>query len=313
MQTFQFTEDISIGPSDAHDMANGVIPNVKVLGLESRNGRTYKGEAVRRAAGLYEGAMVNVDHPDGNPAKSRKYGDRIGDIRNVRFKEGDGLYADLHINPHHAVAKQLMWDAKMAPRRVGLSHNVEGRTARGKDNRQMIEEISAVHSVDLVSSPATTNGLFESLDGARWSAPRVRGARDGSELVALISTDYGFSATRAQHRHDGAIESCVEWANEKLDRERDRARIMENVAALRGEDSKVQPSDLEDLRQSLQTAVNSGGDPADVFKKMKAALAQWQRQHGIEDDDDGPSLPNDKMAQAVADRHEKAKRHPLMR
>ncbi|MGD0652819.1 MAG: hypothetical protein ABSA16_00610, partial [Thermoguttaceae bacterium] len=48
------------------DREEGVIRGVKILGLESRNRRSYLPEALAQAARLYEDAKVNVNHPKGN-------------------------------------------------------------------------------------------------------------------------------------------------------------------------------------------------------------------------------------------------------
>lgn len=141
------------------DRRAGVLRGVKILGLESRNGRTYRPEALAQAAALYEGAKVNVNHPKGGPYAPRDYQDRIGVIRNVAARS-DGLYGDFHFNPKHALAEQLLWDAEHAPENVGFSHHVEARTGRSGD-RVTVEEILRVQSVDLVADPATTRGLFE--------------------------------------------------------------------------------------------------------------------------------------------------------
>lgn len=145
------------------DAAAGVIRGVKVLGLTSRNGRTYLPAALTEAARLYEEAKVNVNHPKGNPAGPRDYQDRIGTIRGVVMQPGEGLFADFHFNPKHAVAEQLVWDAEHAPENVGFSHNVEARLAR-RDGQVVVEAITRVQSVDLVADPATTRGLFESAE-----------------------------------------------------------------------------------------------------------------------------------------------------
>jgi hypothetical protein len=142
------------------DAAAGVLRGVKILGLESRNGRVYLPAALAQAAPLYEGAKVNVNHPLGHPAGPRDYRDRLGSIRRVAVRAGQGLFGDLHFNPKHAVAEQLVWDALHAPENVGFSHNVEARTARRGD-RTVVEAILRVQSVDLVADPATTRGLFE--------------------------------------------------------------------------------------------------------------------------------------------------------
>lgn len=145
------------------DRDRGVVRGVKILGFDSRNGRTYATDAVARAHELYEGAKVNVNHPQGNPLAPRDYQDRIGVIRNVTVVAESGLFGDLHYNPQHALAGQLEWDAAHAPENVGLSHNVLARTSR-RDQQVLVEAITRVLSVDLVADPATTHGLFEQFD-----------------------------------------------------------------------------------------------------------------------------------------------------
>ena len=140
------------------DAAAGVLVGVKVLGLKSANGRTYRESAISRAVSMYEGAKVNIDHPrNGNDPRS--YADRLGQVKNIR-KAADGLYGDLHYNPKHPLAEQIAWDAEHAPENLGLSHNVMARTSKS-GAEVVVEEILTVHSVDLVADPATTRGLFE--------------------------------------------------------------------------------------------------------------------------------------------------------
>jgi len=98
-------------------------------------------------------------------------------IRNVQLRENEGLYADFWFNPKHSVAEQLLWDAEHASDNVGFSHNVEAvvrrQTADGRRQQSsdggttaIVERIVAVRSVDLVADPATTRGLFESIENA---------------------------------------------------------------------------------------------------------------------------------------------------
>lgn len=138
----------------------GIVRGVKILGLTSSNGRVYSPAAIRKAARLYEGTKVNVNHPQGHTSLPRDYRDRIGMIRSVTVREGEGLFGDLHFNPKHPLADQLAWDAINAPGNVGLSHNVEARVTP-RDGQVVVEEILKVQSVDLVADPATTQGLFE--------------------------------------------------------------------------------------------------------------------------------------------------------
>jgi hypothetical protein len=172
----------SRGVSMRVDRQSGVIRGVKVLGLESRNGRTYLPDALIQAVPLYEEAKVNVNHPRGNPTGPRDYQDRIGTIRHVALRPGEGLFGDFHFNPKHALAEQLIWDAENSPENVGFSHNVEARVARHGD-RVVVEAITRVQSVDLVADPATTRGLFEA------ASPRSDSPTAASPAVVCLTLD----------------------------------------------------------------------------------------------------------------------------
>ncbi len=142
------------------DRTAGVIRGVKLLGLTSRNGRRYREDALSGAIGMYEGAKVNINHPKGHPLSPRDYQDRLGIVRGVEFRAGEGLFGDLHFNPKHVLSEQLVWDAEHAPQNVGMSHNVLARTKRDGDET-VVEAITKVQSIDLVADPATTSGLYE--------------------------------------------------------------------------------------------------------------------------------------------------------
>ena len=187
----------SRGLQPGADIEAGVITGVKILGLESRNGRVYKPSAIAEAAALYEGVKVNVNHPKGAASATRDYQDRLGCLRNVRATE-NGLFGDLHFNPHHPISPQLVWDAQCAPESVGLSHNVQARTSR-RQGRTIVEQILKVNSVDLVADPATTSSLFESMHDGSMHGGGETGAgvltveglrRDHPELVEAIIADH---------------------------------------------------------------------------------------------------------------------------
>lgn len=146
------------------------VQGVKVLGIRSRNGREYPLDVIRKAAPLYEGVKVNLDHPKPNQI-DRTYNERFGRLKNVRVK-GDGLYADLVFNPHHHMAESFRWWATNDPNAVGLSHNASARIADGYGVApDRVIEIQKVSSVDLVADPATTTGLMESLKLVQEGAP----------------------------------------------------------------------------------------------------------------------------------------------
>jgi len=163
-----------------------IIFNVKLVGFESKNRRVYPPEVLRSAVNLYEGANVNIDHPDRNGMGDRRVGDRIGKIHNARFVEGKGIYGDFHYNPHHQMADQVAWDAEHSPASIGFSHNVSVRVGRVKDGKEIIESILSVRSMDLVADPATTSSLFESFRRSDKGSPMSLAIR---QLIVAIIND----------------------------------------------------------------------------------------------------------------------------
>jgi hypothetical protein len=202
------------------DRASAVIRGVKLLGLASKNGREYPPAVLERARALYEAAKVNVNHPKGHPSAPRDYQDRIGVIRAVEVRAGDGLFGDLHYNPKHVLAEQLAWDAEHAPENVGFSHNVKARTSR-RGEAVIVEEILAVNSVDLVADPATTSGLFESRVGQSEAEPHQETQEVGGPASA--AADLSHPTTDATLSHPTA------------DVAGQIAQLREEVAALRTE------------------------------------------------------------------------------
>lgn len=194
------------------DAQEGVIRGVKVLGLQSANtGRTlgldaaefgealdqpysYSREALAKAAPLYEGLGVYVDHPEFNYSvggarlwkqRDRKTAERFGRLASVRATES-GLYADLEYLRSHPLAPLVVEAALRMPEMLGLSHHASGRPALS-DGRIVIEEIVDVRSVDIIGErPGTTQGLFESRGEAN-SPSEPDGESVLLESVALLT------------------------------------------------------------------------------------------------------------------------------
>jgi hypothetical protein len=142
------------------DRDSMIIRGAKIIGVESRNGRTYSDVALDKLVGFYEGQSVNVDHDRSKPNPERKMSDGFGMLRNVQRRD-DGVYGDLHYLGEHSLAPVILERAERMPESFGLSHSAEGRVVR-KKGKLIVEDVEAVHSVDIVREPATTKGLFES-------------------------------------------------------------------------------------------------------------------------------------------------------
>lgn len=145
------------------DNDNLTLRNVCLLGPTSRNGRRYPHEVIRESLAMFLGCKAYLNHPsmtDSRSNRCRDVRDLIGKYENPRIEEGK-LRADLRILPHfremiHSLATQM-------PDAVGLSINARGRTCM-REGVEIIERIIEVRSVDLVTDPAATDGLFESME-----------------------------------------------------------------------------------------------------------------------------------------------------
>ena len=143
------------GLKEGTKVKDGVLPGVHILGFHSKNGYAYTKEAVQKSAALYEGVKVYADHRD-----ERSVNDVIGVIEGVQFSAQDGLWGNLKLNTGHQNYESYAWMADNMPAQFGLSHSASvERAAKGGD----ITTIVAVESVDLVTTPATVNGLYEAV------------------------------------------------------------------------------------------------------------------------------------------------------
>jgi hypothetical protein len=266
------------------DRQAGVIRGVKILGLQSRNGRQYLPEALAKAVPLYEGAKVNVNHPKGSPLSPRDYQDRIGVIRGAVLKPNEGLFGDLHFNPKHVLAEQLAWDAEHAPENVGFSHNVQARTSR-RDESLLVEEITRVQSVDLVADPATTRGLYEqnqptqaepilasSLPIAGLTLERLKIERP--DLVeSLLLEQRSQPAAGAQ---EIAYQAQIQQLRSELDQlrtQRDTALLEQHIAEELSAAGVAEPLVTELFRQQLRSTPDAALRGKLILERLQLARA----------------------------------------
>ncbi|MSR58329.1 MAG: hypothetical protein EXS05_11745 [Planctomycetaceae bacterium] len=159
MANTRLHERVEIGAGRV-DSEGGRIRNVRIIGRDSKNGRTYTQGALEQAATMYEGVSVYVNHRSGRSG-DRDLRDKIGWLESVRVSAGE-VRGDLCLLLSHPQAAVVLEAATRNPKMLGLSHDAEGATGT-RNGRTTVESISRVNSVDLVSNPATNHGgLFES-------------------------------------------------------------------------------------------------------------------------------------------------------
>lgn len=141
------------------DAEAGVIRNVKFLGNDSANARRYGLKVRQESLPLYEGVVVNLNHPKGRTL-DRDVQDWVGRLENVRA-EPDGNYGDLRLRKKHAEYEALIEAAQNFWQNFGLSHVAfgDGEMVKGIEDVRTIDQVM---SVDIVTEPATCSNLFES-------------------------------------------------------------------------------------------------------------------------------------------------------
>lgn len=224
------------------DRERGVISGVKVLGTTSSNGRRYLPEAIRDAAHLYEGASVRIDHPD-DPEDQRSSDSVLGWLRDVRVGDDGSLYADLHYLQSHPFARRLVEAAERNPRLLGLSHNASGDTDVDRDGTVVVHSITEVRSVDLVADPATTRGLFESVQSRTKHASKSK----GYQRMTTITLREHFAKIPLLAKDRKSVEKAI---GEKLLERKFDAAILEMSHYMDAEDDDMAldaspPTDVE--------------------------------------------------------------------
>lgn len=160
MTTTQTIRERLAAPFAAADVRvnreQGYVDNVLICGVESRNGRTYPAEVLRRDHARYEGVPVNADHKD-----APGVADRVGWFSNVRPGADGRPRGRLNVLKSHPLADRIFEAAERRPQLFGMSHVATCSTSR-RNGKEVVESINRVLSVDLVADPATTSSLYES-------------------------------------------------------------------------------------------------------------------------------------------------------
>ena len=143
-----------------------IIADTTLITATSSNGvnhkRKYSEKALRQIAGMAEGLPAFLNHTTPDQAfKPRPVQDLIGRHMNVRYDPSSGkVPSDLHLVEHHA--PMVFSLAERLGDQVGNSLVSKGLIKMEGDT-EVVDDIVALRSADLVSDPASTKGLFESI------------------------------------------------------------------------------------------------------------------------------------------------------
>ena len=169
------SETAYFGVDKKVDRENGVISGIVLLGEVSKNGLEYSEAARRGAAKTFEGFQVFFDHDakatDGFGKINRNVQELAGVIQNTSFSETlQRPIGDLKLLCSGDSRELLLNTAEFSPHALGMSVNTSGKCRIDEKGNKIVEEIYSVKndgvhrgSVDVVTDPATTAGLFENV------------------------------------------------------------------------------------------------------------------------------------------------------
>lgn len=142
---------------ESYTLKDNVLKDVLVLGVNSRNNRIYTKECMKEAVGLYNNSPVYIDHSD----KERKLDERFGTLVNAKVTD-KGIVGDVECLTTHKLYPTIKeaYDNKVS--RIGMSHSALGKGSVNAEGQTIVNHISKVISVDLVTGSATTQNLRES-------------------------------------------------------------------------------------------------------------------------------------------------------
>lgn len=159
------------------DRENGIIKGVKLLGLNSRNGATYQWNTCRKQAHLYNGAKVYCHHG----SKDSQF--PFGTIQNA-VDTDTGFFGDIKYNPKLSTTEGVLWYIDNDPSAIGMSPDHIVKMTPGPNGSKVYTDIVRVNSVDFVSDPATTKGVFESMNPDGSLTPEKSGDGNAEQAFA---------------------------------------------------------------------------------------------------------------------------------
>jgi len=158
------TELFESNLKESYTAPNGVIKNVSIMSSGiSKNGRKYSQQAMKETAEKSNGVKMFLDH--GSPAELKSRGgvrsirDFAGVFENTSFYSGQ-VRGDLQVHKNHWPLIEGLVELN-AP--CGFSIAAKALMGRDQRGEEIVESIVKINSVDLVSSPAMTNTILESL------------------------------------------------------------------------------------------------------------------------------------------------------
>jgi two-component sensor histidine kinase len=257
----------------------------------SQNGRYYSENVLAQASNLFEGAKTFGDHPGPNERREmpgRSVRNITGWLSGVRVN-GGRIMATRHFARTQAGEDSFALVADIidgnAPKSLmGASINAIGKVAKGEapDGKEglMVEAITAVHSVDDVTTPAAGGGFDPLLAGgdeltasllAALSEDEWRAARP--DLVERLKKEWQVvrqdqAVTAAHAERDQARDALVEAQHELMALKDTQQALEADMARLRAEVVR------KGLEVQLELALREAKLPTEWEKQLREQLGK---------------------------------------
>jgi hypothetical protein len=229
-----------------------VIRNVSMLAEFSKNQRRYSAKVQREAVPIFEGIKAYADHPTkANEKEPRRVKETIGRYRGVRFLEAvNKTYGDLHLVPTKLVTDYIIPIAESDPSLIGSSINAFGKM----DSDGNVESITRAQSVDLVTEPATTQGLHEAVDKG---IPKIKEGEEPMTFDEVLKDEALMNKLREHVREELDIVKSYE------EKENQIKVLSEQVASVQ-KDSNDKIKALEEENAKLKLADQARATEAEI-------------------------------------------------
>lgn len=288
-KTRRITEQfaVSLDGQSRVDRAAGVIHGVRICGEKSANNRVYPRKVREASCPKYEGAKVYFDHA---PNQSRRVKESAGWLSSVKADANGDARGDLNLLLTDPLTPKVLEAAERNPNQFGMSHVAECKTYF-EGGVEYVSEIVRVESVDIVTDPATVNGIFE----GKTTVSKIK----LSELSAKIGPKLG---PKKWTRFESVLEMDTAYGDTEVDMPADDEPAEDTLL-----------SAMQTLVAAIVDQCNSGElSPEEAGTKVTAFLnTHLGKEPAAEadDEDDGEDPPAESKkktakpltAEAVAD------------
>lgn len=237
------------------DIDNRTVRQRLITAGKSKNNRVYGESVLEAAAALFEGRQTYANHPsraDLRDRPERSVRDLTGWLTNVEYREG-ALWATRHFTRNQAgedtwaLVREIV-EGRAPGSLLGASINAVGKAAAASDGSVIVEAITAVNSVDDVTTPAAgggwetlvasdsdsiTHDLLQALTFEEWFESRPDFVRRVQNEMKTVRQDKALTEAKALADR---LQSDLNNAQGRIDAlEAERVADRDEIARLRHE------------------------------------------------------------------------------